>query len=76
MLVRYIEATALHAATCGLVPVLVWRTIESSFIPFSSEVVMIPAGSLAARGALTLGRPMGDATIAVVAGIAGSLAGA
>ncbi|MBK7585865.1 MAG: DedA family protein [Myxococcales bacterium] len=51
-------------------------TIESSFIPFPSEVVMIPAGFLAARGELSFGSPMLDATVAVVAGIGGSLAGA
>lgn len=76
LLVQYIEAAALHAATWGFVLVFVFMTVESSFIPFPSEVVMIPAGFLAARGALTLGHPMGDATIAVLAGIAGSLAGA
>jgi membrane protein DedA with SNARE-associated domain len=37
---------------------------------------MIPAGFLAARGELTFGEPLTDATVAVVAGTLGSLAGA
>ena len=50
--------------------------VESSFIPFPSEVVMIPAGFLAARGELGLQSPCAGLAAAVVAGIAGSLAGA
>jgi membrane protein DedA with SNARE-associated domain len=37
---------------------------------------MIPAGFLAARGELSFGSPMLDASVAVLAGTAGSLAGA
>lgn len=51
-------------------------TIESSFIPFPSEVVMIPAGFLAARGGLTFGNPIVDSAVAILCGTAGSLAGA
>lgn len=43
--------------------------LESSFFPFPSEVVMVPAGYLAAKGEMNL-------YIAIVAGIGGSLAGA
>lgn len=43
--------------------------LESSFFPFPSEVVMIPAGYLAYKGEMNL-------FLAVFAGIAGSLAGA
>jgi len=43
--------------------------LESSFFPFPSEVVMVPAGYLAARGEMNL-------FLAILAGIAGSLAGA
>ncbi|MGX3010996.1 DedA family protein [Helicobacter sp. 23-1044] len=43
--------------------------LESSFFPFPSEVVMIPAGYLAYKGEM-------NAIIAVIMGILGSLAGA
>lgn len=76
VLINYIEAAAAHAPTWGLLIVVLFMTIESSFIPFPSEVVMIPAGFLAARGALTLGSPLADAILAIVAGITGSLLGA
>ncbi len=44
-------------------------TIESSFVPFPSELVMIPAGYLVAKGKLSF-------ALVVLSGIAGSLAGA
>jgi membrane protein DedA with SNARE-associated domain len=75
-LIDYIEAVAAFAPVWGFVLIIVFMTIESSFIPFPSEVVMIPAGFLAARGELTFGSPLFDATVAVVAGTVGSLAGA
>jgi membrane protein DedA with SNARE-associated domain len=75
-LIQYIQVLAAHASTWGFVLIVLFMTIESSFIPFPSEVVMIPAGFLAARGELSFGSPMLDAGVAVVAGIGGSLAGA
>jgi len=75
-LIQYIQAVAAHAPAWGFFLILLFMTVESSFIPFPSEVVMIPAGFLAARGELTFGSPMADAAVAVLAGIAGSLAGA
>ena len=76
ILINYIEAAATHAPAWGLLIVVALMTIESSFIPFPSEVVMIPAGFLAARGSLTLGSPLADAVLAILAGISGSLLGA
>ena len=75
-LIQYIETAAAHAPTWGFLLILLFMAVESSFIPFPSEVVMIPAGFLAARGELTLGSPMGDAAVAVLAGVGGSLVGA
>jgi membrane protein DedA with SNARE-associated domain len=76
MLIGYLETLAAHAPVWGFFLVFFFMTVESSFIPFPSEVVMIPAGFLAARGGLTTGNPLTDATLAVLAGTAGSLAGA
>lgn len=76
MLISHIETLAAYAPTWGFLLVVLFMTIESSFIPFPSEVVMIPAGFLAARGGLTLGSPVADAVVAIVAGTSGSLMGA
>ncbi len=75
-LIGYIEGAAALAPVWGFFLVFLFMTLESSFVPFPSEVVMIPAGFLAARGHLTLEVPIADAALAVVAGVAGSLAGA
>jgi membrane protein DedA with SNARE-associated domain len=75
-LIQYIEWGAAQAPVWGLLIVFVLMTIESSFIPFPSEVVMIPAGFLAARGEMTFGQGGLDASAAVAAGILGSLVGA
>jgi len=75
-LALYLEAIATHAPVWGFFLVFFFMTVESSFIPFPSEVVMIPAGFLAARGGLAFAEPQLDATVAALAGTAGSLAGA
>jgi len=72
----HLDSIAALAPTWGLVLVFVFMAVESSFIPFPSEVVMIPAGFLAARGELGIGSPMTAVTIAVIVGILGSLLGA
>lgn len=53
----------------GYIGIFVMMFLESSFFPFPSEVVMVPAGYLASKGEMNL-------FIAIFAGIAGSLAGA
>jgi len=75
-LIGYIEAAAALAPVWGFALVLLFMAVESSFVPFPSEVVMIPAGFLAARGGLTFEAPVLDAIIAIVAGVGGSLLGA
>ena len=72
----HLDAVAALAPTWGLVFVFVFMAVESSFVPFPSEVVMIPAGFLAARGELGLGGPVPAVLVALVVGVAGSLAGA
>ena len=72
----HLDAVAALAPIWKLVFIFVFMAIESSFIPFPSEVVMIPAGFLAARGELGLGSPVAAVSIAILVGVAGSLAGA
>lgn len=49
--------------------IFIMMFLESSFVPFPSEVVMIPAGYLAYKGEM-------NAILAIICGILGSLAGA
>lgn len=71
----HLDSIAALAPTWGLLLVFIFMAIESSFIPFPSEVVMIPAGFLAARGELGF-----EVTIAlalsIAVGVFGSLIGA
>lgn len=53
----------------GYTGIFIMMFLESSFFPFPSEIVMVPAGYLAAKGEMNL-------FIAILAGIGGSLAGA
>ncbi len=75
-LASHLDTIAALAPTWGYIFIFVFMTIESSFIPFPSEVVMIPAGFLAARGELSGGSPFVCVSLAVLVGILGSLAGA
>lgn len=56
-------------ADFGYIGIFIMMFLESSFFPFPSEVVMIPAGYLAAKGEMNL-------FYAIASGIFGSLAGA
>lgn len=53
----------------GYPGIFIMMLLESSFFPFPSEVVMIPAGYLAYKGQMSM-------ALAITLGIAGSLAGA
>lgn len=55
--------------TLGYAGIFIMMFLESSFFPFPSEVVMIPAGYLVYTGEM-------NAFIAVICGVGGSLAGA
>lgn len=75
-LASHLDSIATLAPVWGFIFILFFMAVESSFIPFPSEIVMIPAGFLAARGELTTGMPIVDLLIAILAGLVGSLAGA
>lgn len=75
VLASHLDAIAALAPAWGLVFVFVFMTIESSFIPFPSEVVMIPAGFLAARGEMGM-EAVPALLAAILVGTLGSLAGA
>ncbi|WP_348519088.1 DedA family protein [Campylobacter sp. CCS1377] len=57
------------ASSWGYIGIIVLMTLESCFIPFPSEVVMIPAGYLAHKGELNL-------ALSIICGIFGSVLGA
>ncbi len=73
---EYLEWGVANAHVWGFVLVFLLMALESSFIPFPSEVTMIPAGFLAYRCELTFGNPCFDSIAVVLCGVAGSLFGA
>ena len=75
-LASHLDTFAALAPLWGYAFIFAFMAIESSFVPFPSEIVMLPAGFLAARGELTLHVPAADLALAIVVGVVGSLAGA
>jgi len=75
-LIEYVEWGVSYATLWGFLIVFLLMTVESSFIPFPSEVVMIPAGFLAYRAELFFAMPMTDLLIVIVCGTVGSIVGA
>ncbi len=75
-LIPFLEKMAHFGLTWGPALVLFFMTVESSFIPFPSEIVMIPAGFMAARGEFFPGGPLWAVVLAIICGISGSLIGA
>ena len=75
-LASHLDTIAALAPTWGFLFIFVFMAIESSFVPFPSEVVMIPAGFLAARGELLGASPAAGLWLAIAVGVVGSLAGA
>lgn len=76
-LIPFLEQLALYGATWGPVWVLIFMSVESSFVPFPSEVVMIPAGFMAARGEFyPTDHVWGALALAIICGVVGSLLGA
>ena len=73
---NHVAIAASHAALWGFLLIFIFMAVESSFIPFPSEVVMIPAGFLAYRGELTTQIGWLDLILAVGFGLAGSILGA
>ncbi len=76
-LIPFLEELAAFGSSWGPLLVLFFMTVESSFIPFPSEIVMIPAGFMAARGEFYPADQVWAAIVlAIVCGIVGSLVGA
>ena len=73
---QYLQDISIYAPAWGLLLIFIFMTIESSFIPFPSEVVMIPAGFLALRGEMATGIWWMDCILAIISGTIGCLAGA
>ena len=75
-LAAHLDTFAALAPIWGYAFIFAFMAIESSFVPFPSEIVMLPAGFLAARSELSFHLPAADLALAIAVGVIGSLAGA
>jgi len=75
-LIDQIQWVAAYAHIWGFLIVFILMAVESSLIPFPSEVTLIPAGFLAYRGALSFGDPIIDCIIVIIVATIGSVVGA
>ena len=69
MLHEIVDFIVSTVSDLGYIGIFIMMFLESSFFPFPSEVVMVPAGYLASKGEMNI-------YMAIGAGIIGSLAGA
>lgn len=75
-LIQYIEWGVEVSRNWGPFLIFFFMAVESSFIPFPSEIIMIPAGFMAARSELFPGSPLAACAVAVLCGVVGSIVGA
>jgi len=69
MLNEIVDFIVQTVGSLGYIGIFLMMFLESSFFPFPSEVVMVPAGYLAFKGEMSM-------SLAIICGILGSLSGA
>lgn len=69
LLHQFVDFVVTQVGDMGYLGIFILMTIESSFIPFPSEIVLIPAGYHVFTGKM-------NAAMVVLAGVGGSLCGA
>jgi membrane protein DedA with SNARE-associated domain len=74
--IQYVEWGVAHAPIWGFAFIFLLMAVESSLIPFPSEVIMIPGGFLAYRAELSFGNPHIDMIAVLFCGLGGSMVGA